>query len=76
MSIDLRKYSSETSTQLIIGFITILVVVGDGLIYLFFGRDAAVMGLICLGFALFPVLVVWLLMNFVGWVVRKVNESD
>ncbi len=45
---DLRQYKRQTNTRLFIGFISILLFVGDGLIYLFYGRYAASMGLICI----------------------------
>jgi hypothetical protein len=62
---DLRKYAKQTNMQLIIGLIVLLVTVGLGLIFLFWGTGAAVTGLICVGVALVPVLavlgVVWIL---------------
>ena len=62
---DLRKYARQTDMQLIIGFIVLLIVVGLGLIFFFWGAGAAVTGLICVGVALLPVLavlgVVWIL---------------
>ena len=53
MSRDLRQYARQTNFRLIVGFILLLFIVGDGLIYLFYGQGAALMGLICLlgGFA-------------------------
>ena len=62
---DLRKYAKQTNMQLIIGLFVLLVTVGLGLIFLFWGAGAAVTGLICVGVALVPVLavlgVVWIL---------------
>jgi hypothetical protein len=37
MSHDLRRYAKQTNIQLIIGFLLILFIVGDGLIYLRYG---------------------------------------
>ncbi len=45
---DLRKYSSNTAVQLAFGGIILLLVVGLGLIALFYGSRAALMGLICI----------------------------
>ena len=51
--------------QLIIGLFVLLVTIGLGLIFFFWGAGAAVSGLICVGVALLPVLavlgVVWVL---------------
>ena len=62
---DLRKYARQTDMQLLIGFFILLIVVGLGLIFFLWGAGAAISGLICVGVALLPVLVVlgvlWLL---------------
>ena len=62
---DLRKYARQTNMQLIIGLFVLLVTIGLGLIFFFWGAGAAVSGLICVGVALLPVLavlgVVWVL---------------
>ncbi|MFO8036968.1 MAG: hypothetical protein R6U57_10120 [Anaerolineales bacterium] len=55
MSKDLRTYARRTTLLLVVGFIIILFVVGDGLIYLLYGRGPALMGLVCLGSGLIPV---------------------
>ncbi len=55
MGHDLRRYSQRTNLGLVIGFILILILVGDGLIYFFYGRSAAAMGLICTLVGLAPV---------------------
>jgi hypothetical protein len=53
----------------------ILVIIGDGLILLFYGRDAAVMGLLCLMVGLFPLLLIWAVLFFFEWVVNKSNAD-
>ena len=64
---DLRKYARQTDVQLLIGFFVLLIVVGLGLIFFIWGAGAAISGLICVGVALVPVLVVlgviWVLDN-------------
>lgn len=74
MTRDLRRYSRQTTTRLLIGGILILFIVGDGLIYIFYGRDAAIMGFVCLLAGLAPLLLIWLALTFMGWVVKKVND--
>lgn len=62
---DLRQYARQTTTRLIAGVLILLLTVGIGLIYVFYGEAAALMGLICLGTGLLPigliVLVLWIL---------------
>jgi len=46
MTRDLRKYVRQTNFQLIAGALILLFIIGDGLIYLFYGSSAAVLGLL------------------------------
>jgi membrane protein implicated in regulation of membrane protease activity len=63
VSRDLREYTNKTQTWLIAGFLLLLFLVGDGLIFLFYGRGAGLLGLACLlGALLLAGLVVLLLM--------------
>ncbi len=75
MGIDLRNYAKQTNTRLLIGGIALLFIVGDGLIYLFYGQQAALMGLICLLAGLSPLLIIWLLLLLVEWIVKRADES-
>ncbi len=59
MTRDLRKYTSQTTTRLIIGGLLLLFIVGDGLILLIYGREAALTGMICLLAGLLPLVLVW-----------------
>ncbi|NMC52673.1 MAG: hypothetical protein GYA48_03455 [Chloroflexi bacterium] len=65
---DLNEYRKETDRRLIIGGLAILFIVGGGLIYAFYGSGAALSGLLCAAFGLFPVLAIvllfWLLDKF------------
>ena len=75
MSRDLRKYARQTNVRLLIGFIIILFLVGDGLIYYFYGRGAALMGLLCMVAGLGPVILIWLILALMEWVVKRVDEE-
>ena len=75
MTRDLRRYAKQTNIRLIIGGMAILVIIGDGLILLIYGRDAAVMGLLCLIVGLLPLLVIWAVLFFFEWVVKKSNPD-
>jgi len=56
MESNLRKYAQSTTFRLVVGFLVLLFVVGDGLIYLLYGRRAALLGLLCLSAGMVPVL--------------------
>jgi len=55
---DLRKYSRQTTVQLVVGAFIILFIVGIGLIYYFYGIGGAISGLICVGAGLLPILAI------------------
>jgi hypothetical protein len=76
MTRDLRRYARQTTTYLLVGGILILFVVGDGLIYLMYGRQAALMGLLCLGAGLAPLLLIWLVLALMGWIVQRANRES
>jgi hypothetical protein len=72
---DLRQYARQTNVRLVIGFILLLLVVGDGLIYLFYGQGAAVMGLICIMAGLAPIILILVALEFIDWIVRMKNPD-
>jgi len=74
MTRDLRRYSRQTNFRLLAGFLLLVFLVGDGLIYLFMGRNAALMGLVCLVLSLVPAVLVWLLLAGIDWLVKKERE--
>lgn len=71
MTRDLRRYARQTNIQLIAGFILLLFLVGDGLIYLFFGKYAALMGLLCLVAGLSPIILIIGALLIIDWIARK-----
>ena len=73
MNRDLRRYAIQTNFRLIVGFILILFIIGDGLIYLFFGRGAAILGLICLLGSLAPIVLILVALWIIDWVGKKNN---
>jgi len=74
MGRDLRQYAKQTNFRLIVGFILLLFILGDGLIYLFYGQGAAIMGLICLIGALVPILLILAALWIIDWV-GKLNTT-
>ena len=75
MSRDLRQYARQTNVRLIAGGLLLLLVVGDGLIYLFYGQGPAVMGLICMLAGLSPLVLIWLALELIGWIARRANPE-
>ncbi|MCD6425867.1 MAG: hypothetical protein J7L35_10245 [Anaerolineales bacterium] len=71
MSRDLREYTKNTKTRLLIGFLALIFLVGDGLILLFYGKEAGIFGLVCMLGALVPVLLVIIFLVIADKVVKK-----
>jgi hypothetical protein len=75
MSRDLRKYAQQTNVQLGAGALLVLFIIGDGLIYLIYGKGAAMMGLICLLAGVAPILIIALFMVLLNWIVKRANRD-
>jgi len=71
VSRDLREYTKNTRARLVIGFLALVFLVGDGLIFVFYGKEAGLLGLVCLFGALIPVLLVVILLSVADRVVKK-----
>jgi hypothetical protein len=65
--VDLRPFRSETDRRLFGGFVIILLVVGGGLIYVLYGREAAILGFFCLLAGLAPAVLLWLILKAIEW---------
>jgi len=75
MTRDLRKYVRQTNLHLIAGALILIFVVGEGLIYLFYGSSAAVMGFLCLLAGMTPVLLVVLVILLLDWISKRANRE-
>lgn len=75
MSRDLRKYAQQTGFRLAVGAILLLLVVGDGLIYIFYGGNAAVLGILCILAGLIPVGLVLLVLFLLEWIKRRADRD-
>lgn len=72
MSKDLRAYARTTQARLIAGFLLLVFLIGDGLIFLLYGAGAGLAGLICLLAGLLPIgLVVFFL-----WLADRIVENQ
>ncbi len=74
MKRDLRKYARQTSVRLLFGGLLILFVFGDVLIYFLYGQNAALLGLLCLGVGLLPVLLILLIFFVMDWVIERAKR--
>jgi hypothetical protein len=64
---DSRSYQSQLERELIIGALLIGLVVGIGLIFLFWGESAALTSLLCFALFLGIIAVVWVFLQVIGW---------
>ena len=75
MKRDLRKYSRQTITRLLIGAIIMIFVIGIGLISIFYGPGAAGMGFTCLLMGLIPVALIIIILWIIELIVKK-NRTE
>ncbi len=72
---DLRKYARQTNLRIAVGALFLLFVVGDGLIYFIYGGGPALMGLLCLGAGMIPILLVVLILYIIDRIARHANPD-
>jgi hypothetical protein len=75
MSRDLRDYAHKTNFRLGAAAFFLLFVVGVGLIYLIYGKQAAVLGFTCLMFALIPVGLIVLFFYLLDWMMKRAGRG-
>jgi hypothetical protein len=75
MTRDLRKYASQTNVRLIAGAVLVLLIIGDGLIYIIYGGGAALMGILCILAGMIPVVLTFLVLVLFDWI-RKRADRD
>jgi O-antigen/teichoic acid export membrane protein len=75
MSRDLRKYARSTTARLILGALVLLFVLGDGLIALLYGRQAAILALLCTGAGLLPLALIAGWLWLMGRIARKLDDG-
>jgi hypothetical protein len=73
---DLRRYARQTNARLFAGFLVLLVGVGDGLIYVVYGREAALLGLVCIVIGLAPLLLIALALWGIDWLTRRARDAE
>ncbi len=75
MSRDLRKYARQTTARLIGGALLLVFLVGDGLIYLIYGKAAALTGLLCLLAGMIPVIIIVLILILLDWIRKRADHN-
>ena len=75
MSCDLRDYARKTNVRLAVGGLLLLFVVGLGLIYLVYGKEAAGLGFFCLLAGLTPVVLILLLFYLIERIMKSAGRK-
>jgi hypothetical protein len=74
MSRDLREYARKTNVRLGVGALLLLFIVGLGLIYLIYGKEAASFGLFCLLAGLAPVVLILFVFFSIDWIMKHAGR--
>jgi len=72
---DLRNYAKRTNIQLAVGAFVLLFIIGLGLIWLLYGKGAALIGFLCLLGAVVPILLIFLALFGLDWIVKHANSK-
>jgi hypothetical protein len=72
---DLREYAKQTNIRLALGALVLLLVVGIGLIYIFYGEEAAGLGLVCLLAALVPIILILFIFLAIEWILKRARPK-
>lgn len=72
---DLRAYARQTNTRLVLGALLLLFLLGDGLIYIIYGKGAALMGLTCILGGMVPIVLVVVILSLLDWIQKRANPE-
>jgi len=75
MSRDLRDYARKTNVRLAVGAMFLLFIVGLGLIYLVYGKEAAGFGFFCLLAGLTPVVLILTIFFAIDWIMKHAGRK-
>lgn len=71
MGRDLREFRRRLDLRLLLAFILLLFLVGDGLIWVLYGGQAAIIGALCMGAGTFLLGLLWAMMSLLEWISNK-----
>lgn len=74
-SFDPRRYARAQEVRLVAGFFVLLYGVGGALIWWFYGRAAALLGLACITGGLLFFLLIYALFSLIGWWANRVLDE-
>ena len=75
MSRDLRDYARKTNIKLAVGALLLLFIVGLGLIYFFYGTEAAGFGFFCLLAGLTPVVLILVIFFLIDRIMKSAGRK-
>jgi hypothetical protein len=58
-----------------VGGLLLLFIIGDGLIYYFYGKGAAVLGLFCILAGMVPVVLTVFVILFMDWIRKRIDRG-
>jgi multisubunit Na+/H+ antiporter MnhB subunit len=75
MSRDLRDYARKTNVRLAVGATLLLFIVGLGLIYFVYGKEAAGLGFFCLLAGLTPVVLILIIFFLIDRIMKSAGRK-
>lgn len=72
---DLRAYARSTQLRLILGGLVVLALVGDGMIWIFYGSRPAALGLLCMALGLVPAVLIFVMLSLIDWITRRARGN-
>jgi hypothetical protein len=73
---DLRAYSKQTLIGYVFGGIVVIILVAETLIYFYYGKNAAVLGLLCILLGLTPIGLVWIFLWLLELFLKRYSEKQ
>jgi hypothetical protein len=66
VQIAVKQFRSGTEARLVLGFFVLLYIVGGGLIWFFYGRNAALLGMACMTTGVLAFLLLYAIVTLLG----------
>ena len=73
---DLRKFEKQTRFRLVAGGLLLIIILGEILIYIFYGYNAALAGIVCMLVGLSPIIIVMIVLWGLEWIVHRWDNTD